>query len=596
MTDGVVNLRPEAELEQFFEFLWADVSGYAYLPLKKLNTSGEEEWELHYFAWPGEKRKVIEHVIKRTADYEVYCSPSLYKSPGQSPTKENVLGTNVLWTEFDGNSPQPGVLGDQIPNPSMRVRSSNEGHEHLYWKLEEFETDIEKYENTNKAIAYKLQADTSGWDSTQILRPVNTKNHKRNKIVRLINYSATRYPYEFFAGLQPPPQLSRQDIEINEIPNLQFVIATHQWSAEDFHFFLKKEMPTGTRSSALMRLAFICAEMRMTDEEAFAILINADERWGKFKHRKDRVKRLLDLINRARQKYPIDPEVVIDEFPVYSWQQLVDLEVHVDWLIPGYLQRQGLMLISGAPGCGKTQFSMQMLIAMATGRPLLNMKISEPRKVIYFSMEMNPAELKIFQNLMNNGLTDEERKLLAENFMFVPIGHGVMFESTSDQKKIERLLETRQPENIVFDSLSTTTMDELSDERTAKRIMDYSRRIGQEYDTAVTFIHHNRKAQINNKKPTSLDDVYGSQFLTTALTTALGMWRNIKTDEIELHWLKVRLAETPKPMHLVRNKADLSFSVASPTALMELAENVRKEQDAAAESESPLKRFNQNRL
>jgi KaiC/GvpD/RAD55 family RecA-like ATPase len=325
-----------------------------------------------------------------------------------------------------------------------------------------------------------------------------------------------------------------------------------------------------------MRLAYLCAEMKMSDEEAYAILANADERWKKFKGRTDQTKRLLDLINRARHKYPIDPEIIVDELPIYSWKQLLDLEIHVDWMIEGKLQRQGIMIVAGAPGAGKTQIVMQALMHIAMGKNFLDWKIETPRPVCFFSMEMGPADLKYIMGQMDAILTDEQKALLEQNFSLVPIGQGIMFESATDRKKIENVLRLKKPECVVFDSLSTTTMDELSEERTAKRVMDVASQMRNEFDCSIIFIHHNRKAQVNNKKPNGLSDVYGSNFITAQATSVLGVWRNLRTNEIELSWLKVRLAKEPDEMSIIRVEG-LMFEEVSPTGLLKQAEESREE-------------------
>ena len=43
-------------------------------------------------------------------------------------------------------------------------------------------------EDRNRAIAYVMHADTSGWDADQILRPIRTTNHKRNMPVIIKNW------------------------------------------------------------------------------------------------------------------------------------------------------------------------------------------------------------------------------------------------------------------------------------------------------------------------------------------------------------------------------------------------------------------------
>jgi len=91
---------------------------------------------------------------------------------------EHALGTPANAPE---EWPQEALEGQiWVPPPTLIVQSSIEGHNHCYWKLDKFIDDIEVLEDRNRAIAYVMHADTSGWDADQILRPIRTTNHKRN--------------------------------------------------------------------------------------------------------------------------------------------------------------------------------------------------------------------------------------------------------------------------------------------------------------------------------------------------------------------------------------------------------------------------------
>jgi hypothetical protein len=99
-----------------------------------------------------------------------------------------VLGSWVLWVDFDGNAPaewsKEPIEGQVfVPPPSAIIQSSIPGHEHCYWRLDEFLTNTSKLEDRNRSLAYVLKADTSGWDRDQVLRPPHTINRKRDKPV-----------------------------------------------------------------------------------------------------------------------------------------------------------------------------------------------------------------------------------------------------------------------------------------------------------------------------------------------------------------------------------------------------------------------------
>lgn len=164
------------ELGEFFDYIWSDTEGYVYLPVQP-EPYGPTDWQGYMFQWPRQRAGVIRHVLKNTAlRANVFYSPAIFSAA--SPKKDAVMGSWVLWVDFDGNAPEQ--WDTDIPHPTLIVQSSLPGHQHCYWRLDEFVTDIGMLEDRNRSIAYTLKADTSGWDADQLLRPIHTINRKRN--------------------------------------------------------------------------------------------------------------------------------------------------------------------------------------------------------------------------------------------------------------------------------------------------------------------------------------------------------------------------------------------------------------------------------
>jgi hypothetical protein len=164
------------ELGEFFDYIWGTTEGFVYLPVQP-EPYGPKDWQGVMFQWPKQRAGVVRHVLKYAATQaNVFYSPAIFKTA--SPKKDAVLGSWVLWADFDGNAPEE--WDSDIPRPTLIVQSSLPGHEHCYWRLEEFVTDIAMLEDRNRSIAYMLKADTSGWDADQILRPIHTINRKRD--------------------------------------------------------------------------------------------------------------------------------------------------------------------------------------------------------------------------------------------------------------------------------------------------------------------------------------------------------------------------------------------------------------------------------
>lgn len=544
---NLVQLNISQELGEFLEFMYGEEKGYVYSPLK--NPQNEDEWERYWFEWPEDKAGLISHIKLNTTDKEVYFSPALYREKRE--IKENVLGSNVVWTEFDGEVPKD--LGD-IPPPSLRVMSSESGYEHVYWRLDNFESDRGIIERINRSICYALEADGSAWDCTQVLRPVGSFNHKHQRLpVIILSRNSNRYSPEMFGRLPDPPKVTR-NISVEDLPQAIDVIAKYKWRPKDFEFFRSKAV-FPARSRSLMRLGYICCELKMTDEEAFAILLNADDRWHKYSKRRDRKERLLEVINRARLKHPLEPKHE-EEFPTYNYADFLATEIRIEWIVPGILQRAGHVLLSGPQGLGKTQLSLMFCQHMAIGKDFLGWQLGKPCRIIFFSMEMGHADLKYFVEQMAANFTDEEQDLLRTNFLIVPLGYGVPLDSRESQNRVNQLIKKFKPSGIIFDSLGISTEDDLSNETVAKAIGQYTARIREDHDLFVWFIHHNRKAQATNRKPNKLSDIFGSIYITAAPTTVIGLWP--AGDLIEVSGLKVRLSR-PFDTFYIRRTDSLGF-------------------------------------
>ena len=561
---------PTEGLGNFYEYLWGSQEGWVYLPTKDPRT---DEWQKVMFEWPKHAAHVIKHTLAKSAEgNEVYVAPVLFSEA--RPIKENFKGSNFLWVDFDGNAPdqwasEPVASLDDAPEPSLRVMSSRSGHEHCYWKLEEFTTDVNFIENTNRALAYKLKADTSGWDVNQVLRPPHTTNHKgdQNLPVKVIAAREKIFKREEFKGFQAVKQLVSESIVLGEIPDATKVIAKYKWDDHHFDLFMKKEIEEGKRSSALMSLGYFGAEMGMKDEEIYSILLNADDRWGKFKKRSDRQKRLLDIINKARQKHPVglnsdegllkgllsdDSNVTEGQKYVYGFDEFNQTDVHIEWVVEGLLEQSGIAIAVSAPGVGKTQFSLQFAICCALGIPFLKWPVVRKMKILWFSLEMNHAALKYFTTQMAGGYSQAEIQELDRNLKIVPLGEVLPLDHEEGRKFLEALIEEYKPDGIVLDSMGKVTTSSLSDEEKIKSLNAYYGRIRNKYGAFLWFIHHNRKATDNNKKPKELGDVYGNQYIAAETSAAVNLWKE-GDGSIEVSTIKLRLAPEIKPFSVVRS-------------------------------------------
>lgn len=607
---------PTEGLSEFFETIWRDADGFVYLPTINRDTN---KWKRVFFEWPKHKDSIVQHVLASSAQgLDVYYAPALFKDHSAA-TKENFKGTYTLWTEFDGSAPEDwkpdppaftedgseaGSVADSdatgLPEPSLRVQSSQDGHEHVYWRLNEFVTDSQWVEDKNRAITYEHGADSSGWDCTQILRPPYTTNFKRDLPVTIRESTGSVFAQGRFNFLKPPAQLVNESIDTANLPSVEKIVAKYTW--DDKHFDLFMADAPQDRSGALMKIGFFGAEKGMTDAEIYALLDNADARWKKYVHRQDRKRRLTDIVNRARQKHPKALEKTTlagllgtkeEKTPLglpitYGFNDFLQSEVQVEWAVEGLVEVGGMGMFAAMPGVGKTQLALQMAICCALGIDFLKWKMPEGKKqkIVFFSLEMSHVALLFFIEAIAKEFTDEQKATLNENLILVPLGEVISLDRTEGMEFVFSLLDGINPDGIIVDSIGKVTMKGLEEEM-ARLLNVQFKVIRDRYKAFMWFVHHNRKASENNKKPVSLGDVYGNQYLTADMTSILILWSDFKTDsEIEIIPVKMRLAKMVSPFLTHRNE-NLHFTIKASSTDKKILENINGDKGKEGRTERP---------
>jgi hypothetical protein len=552
------------DLTEFLGCLYADQTGYVYTATRnpKLEKDDPNYWNKHYFEWPQDKDTIVQHLKKASLEYDTYICPALFSAPKSK--KQYVKGSYVAWVDFDGKLPTD--LGN-VPGPSLVVESSDAANnkQHWYWRLEKFETDIKQIERINRGLAYLLDADVSGWDANQVLRPPSTRNHKYGVPQEVTLLSATPYALNpsAFGGIPEPPSIP-VEFDVRDLQDAALIVASYNWPKQAFNLY--RSLPQQLthkegRSGALMQLAYFGAEIGMNDAEIFTILYNADTRWGKFVGRPDRVRRLNDIIAKARIKHPFSISAnQVSELQVLGFKDFLSTEISIEWVVPDFLESSGQLLLTAKPGVGKSRFSLRFFIAMALGENFLHYQISVPRRLIYFSLEMGHAQLLYFLGNMAKSLSPSQLAILQENLLVVPLGEALYLDKQAGQNMVEKVLNDHEPDGYGFDSLSRMTPETVNDEAKIKQILDWDAHVRNSKNMFSWYIHHNRKATATNRKPKSLDDVLGATVIAANTSGAYTLWSNDPQNKsIDVICVKQRMAEMEKAYNII-STADLGYA------------------------------------
>ena len=570
-----------AELREFFEQLWGETEGFVYVPVKA--KSGM--FKKHMVPWPAKAMPLVDLILKYAADEdtEVFYSPALFSE--RKATIGSVAGSNYAWVDIDGNFPE--VWPEHIPLPTIEVQSSTANKRHCYWELSEF-TDPKKLQDINRALAYALDADMSGWDANQILRPPHRDNRKYSKpiVAKTVKNRFDRiYDLSAFDDLPRPKEAIRASVSLENLPSVESVVDGAKWDKELRELFSESgetmQSPARDRSASLQRLAYEGAENGWTDEQIMAILIDADDRWGKYSHRSDgtRERILVDLINRARSKIGYNSgsdlsalaksltgvkEVApSDDQVLFSVQELAELPGIDEWIVEDLIVPQGIGLITGRPGVGKTQLAFQLAADLASGRGkfLEYSTPSEPLQVLFMSLEMNMFQLGHIAKPVFERYPD----LHQGNLAVYAKGEMLPLDEESGQTYFETLIDKMRPSVVFIDSLSHMAHADLTSDNDMKVAFEFLQRARNQYGFSLVIIHHHRKkandAQ-SKKRPNDLSDVYGSFYITAAIDFALDLEERGEDAEegvLTMALLKNRYARVPEPVKLARNDK-LAFS------------------------------------
>lgn len=516
---------------EFLNDLFGDQEGIIYSPVKA------EKWEQHFFEWPQETDKLEGH-IGNFNKRDVYLSPVLFSDKRVTP--ETFKGTNYLWTEFDGVVPQDAI------QPTIRVSSSVEGHEHWYWRLNEFITDKVLVEDLTRRIAFHYGADLSAWDYQQVLRPVDTWNHKRNKPVTLIDRSDKAYSVNDFLWVPTPPAGSKVDISLGGLPSKDYILAKYKWTINGRDLLFKDEIVEGKRSDALVALAYEAVESGCSNEETFVLLLDRDEVWGKFKDRSDRQRRLEGIIASVRKRKSVNAEILQDAPEVYRFHDFMKTNIKLNWAIEGLLPVAGSMVIFGKPGIGKSTFSLRLAIDLALGRDrFLLWKIVNRQRVLFVSLEMQHYELKEFFGDMQ--LPEDEQQQLQNQFFIWPIGNAYPFDTPDQQSEVIKYIKMHKIELIIIDSLSLSMYGSVKNDDDVKRLNSFlNEDVRKNLKCGYLFIHHPRKTGLSEPdKKDDQDDGFGSTYINANAQTVVKLTSRPGSNKISVKFMKSRFSKAP---------------------------------------------------
>jgi replicative DNA helicase len=192
------------------------------------------------------------------------------------------------------------------------------------------------------------------------------------------------------------------------------------------------------------------------------------------------------------------------------------------------------LLLVGPDGVGKTTVKQRLAVGLCgIGPSLLGLPITPGERVLYVAAD-RPRQGARSLRRMVSGLDAADQALLKERLI---VWKGpLLFDLVKSPQALANFGLEHDASHLFVDSLGFVAT-RLSDDETGSAI---AQAIMYTTDAGIEFCagYHPRKANADNKQPSSLADVYGSRWITTACGSVVSLWGAAGDPVVELRHLK----------------------------------------------------------
>lgn len=188
------------------------------------------------------------------------------------------------------------------------------------------------------------------------------------------------------------------------------------------------------------------------------------------------------------------------------------------------------LLIGGPPGVGKTTLAGQIIGGLIGIRSdVLGLPVASARRVLLLAMDRPRQVRRALRRLFG----EQHRQALAAHLIVRP---GPLAAELGKRPEIlVELARHYSADVVIVDSLKDAAVKLTDDEVGGNVNRAVQMCVARDVDVLV--LHHQRKGQ-GGSKPTSLEDVYGSTWITAGAGSVILLWGEAGSELVELTHLK----------------------------------------------------------
>ncbi len=408
--------------------------------------------------------------------------------------KSSVRNVPVLWVDMDGKDFAGGkeetlarIKSFSIA-PTIVVETGN-GY-HLYWLLVEpvtiqSEADIIRVESFLRGIAKALNADIKAAEIARVLRLPGTLNHKDPN------------------DLKPVIVLECDSTRKYRLADFEQFLASQSFTDQN------PKNPDGWIGSALLNLkegnrnstfASITGRLHHNGWKAEDILAMLEPHAVQCSFSQNELKMVVDSICKRypnnRISFLVDTdggsetETGKQPFKVVSLPEfLTGEELQMNWIVEGIFPSEGVAILSGPPGQGKSWMLLDLALASAQGGKWLDYFQTTPAKVLYIDEESSTVLLqKRLKKLLSKSEVNKDS--LGVHFA---VGQGLCLNKAESVAKLRAIMNELKPHLVIVDCLIRVNNAEENSAKEMASVFAVVKALVREFKCCFIFADHQKK-------------------------------------------------------------------------------------------------------
>lgn len=407
-------------------------------------------------------------------------------------TKDAVKFVWCLWIDldaksFEGGKDQSLARLREFPLPPSIIVDSGNGY-HAYWRLKEAEeitgpADIVRVEAYLKALASALNGDLQAAELARILRIPGTQNLKNPAAPLIV----------VLVECEPDRQYNLSDLDayLTMPITVPQVANKSGWIAEAL-----TTLTEGNRNATFAKIAGRLNKDGFEPEEIVALL-SAHAQMSGFP-----LEELRRIVKGIYRRYPAKTsspsfshnsettETESKPMEAIPLAKFMEGETpNMDWLVERILPKEGVAIVAGPAGYGKSWMLLDLAIKYSQGGKWLDHFQTQKGRVFYLDEESSPGLLRRrLRKLL--GAKDIQENTQDVHFT---VGQGLCLTDPKSVERLRGLLESLRPTLVIIDSLIRVHRAEENSATEMSRVFAVVKALVRDFGCSFLFADHQKK-------------------------------------------------------------------------------------------------------